>query len=145
MRRRPPISTRTDTRLPYTTLFRSIEAHILSLTDYACEALQRKGYQIVSSRAPDEASGNLSFKHARHDAGELSRRLRDAGVDLAVRGGNLRISPSYYNDFAEIDRLCEELPSCRRRALRRPLLTQGEHRLERKSADVGRRVTISGD
>ena len=88
-----------------------IESHILSLTDYACEALQRKGYQIVSSRAPGEASGNLSFKHAGHDAEELSRRLRDAGVDLAVRGGNLRISPTYYNDFAEIDRLCEALPS----------------------------------
>jgi len=88
-----------------------IESHILSLTDHASQALQRKGYQIVSSRAPGEASGNLSFKHPDHDAEELSRRLRDAGVDLAVRGGNLRISPSYYNDFDEIDRLCEALPA----------------------------------
>ncbi|WP_241121338.1 hypothetical protein [Achromobacter xylosoxidans] len=73
--------------------------------------MQRKGYQIVSSRAPGEASGNLSFKHPGHDAQELAQRLRDAGVDLAVRGGNLRISPSYYNDSSEIDRLVEALPS----------------------------------
>ncbi|MCH3845054.1 hypothetical protein LZB92_09790, partial [Campylobacter jejuni] len=82
-----------------------IESHILELTDYASAALQRKGYQIVSSRAPGEASGNLSFKHPGQDAQELAQRLRDAGVDLAVRGGNLRISPSYYNDSTEIDRL----------------------------------------
>ncbi|MNT44446.1 Isopenicillin N epimerase [compost metagenome] len=88
-----------------------IESHILTLTDYACEALLRKGYQIVSSRNPGEASGNLSFKHSGHDAQELSQRLRDAGVDLAVRGGNLRISPTYYNDSDEIDRLIEALPS----------------------------------
>ncbi|OMG89222.1 aminotransferase class V-fold PLP-dependent enzyme, partial [Achromobacter xylosoxidans] len=88
-----------------------IETHILELTDHAGAALQRKGYQIVSSRAPGEASGNLSFKHPGHDAQELAQRLRDAGVDLAVRGGNLRISPSYYNDSSEIDRLVEALPS----------------------------------
>ncbi|MFP3711897.1 aminotransferase class V-fold PLP-dependent enzyme, partial [Paraburkholderia sp. SIMBA_009] len=44
-----------------------IESHILELTDYASAALQRKGYQIVSSRAPGEASGNLSFKHSGQD------------------------------------------------------------------------------
>ncbi|MNG38870.1 hypothetical protein D3C84_1267280 [compost metagenome] len=53
----------------------------------------------------------MSFKHSGHDAQELSQRLRDAGVDLAVRGGNLRISPTYYNDSDEIDRLIEALPS----------------------------------
>lgn len=88
-----------------------IESHILELTDYAAAALQRKGYQIVSSRAPGEASGNLSFKHGGHDAQDLAERLREAGVDLAVRGGNLRISPTYYNDSDEIDRLVEALPS----------------------------------
>lgn len=88
-----------------------IEAHILELTDHAAAALQRKGYQVVSSRVPGEASGNLSFKHAGHDAQDLAERLREAGVDLAVRGGNLRISPSYYNDTSEIDRLVDALPS----------------------------------
>lgn len=90
---------------------KSIESHILELTGYAGAALQRKGWQIVSSRAQGEASGNLSFKHAGYDAQEIAVRLRNAGVDLAVRGGNLRISPTYYNDTSEIDRLVEALPS----------------------------------
>ena len=95
-----------------------IESHILELTGYAGAALQRKGWQIVSSRAQGEASGNLSFKHAGYDAQEIAVRLRNAGVDLAVRGGNLRISPTYYNDTSEIDRLVEApavLTAARRR------------------------------
>lgn len=87
-----------------------IESHILGLGDHAIEGLRRKGYEIVSSQWPGERSGNLSFRHASHDADQIAARLRTEGVDLAVRGGNLRISPSYYNDTGEIDRLLEALP-----------------------------------
>jgi len=87
-----------------------IERHILALTDYAIEGLLKKNYRIVSSRRAGERSGNLSFRHPTGDAVEITQRLREAGVDLAVRGGNLRISPSYYNDVTDIDRLLEALP-----------------------------------
>jgi selenocysteine lyase/cysteine desulfurase len=89
---------------------KDIERRILALTSLAAEGLVRKGYQIVSPQALNERSGNLSFRHPSNAAEPLALRLKDAGVDLAVRGGNLRISPSYYNDESEIERLLDALP-----------------------------------
>ncbi len=43
-------------------------------------------------------------------AEEIERRTRSAGVDLAIRAGALRISPSFYNDENEIRKLLEALP-----------------------------------
>src|SRR3546814_7344063 len=53
MRRRPPRSTRTDTRFPYTTLFRSAEAPT-SIAEHRFEC-QRHGQQArVGAMAADE-------------------------------------------------------------------------------------------
>jgi selenocysteine lyase/cysteine desulfurase len=98
------------TRVQLTLGAKNIERHILALTHHAVEGLVRKGYQIVSPQASGERSGNLSFRHPSSKAESLAQRLKDAGVDLAVRGGNLRISPSYYNDESEIERLLDALP-----------------------------------
>ena len=89
---------------------RAIEAHILSLTARAAEGLRAKGYEIHSPFGAGERSGNLSFSHPAFAPEELDKRLGGAGVDLAQRGGRLRISPSYYNDADEIDRLVDVLP-----------------------------------
>jgi len=81
------------------------------LTSRAAEGLRRRGYDIVSPFGDGERSGNLSFCHPRLAIEDLEGRLRSAGIDLAIRGGKLRISPSYYNDTQEIDRLLDVLPS----------------------------------
>lgn len=90
---------------------RAIEEHILGLTERAADGLRKRGYEIVSPWSEGERSGNLSFRHPSVSTEELEARMRDAGVDLAIRGGRLRISPSYYNDADEIDRLLGALPS----------------------------------
>jgi selenocysteine lyase/cysteine desulfurase len=89
---------------------RAIERHILELTKYATERLRSKGWRIVSPRDERECSGLLSFTADDIDVGALELRLRDAGVDIAVRDGRFRLSPSYYNDRSDIDRLVEALP-----------------------------------
>jgi cysteine desulfurase / selenocysteine lyase len=89
---------------------KEIERHILNLTQRAAEGLRARGYEIVSPVGPNERSGILSFRHPSLDAEGIAERLKVAQVDLAVRGGALRISPSYYNDAQEIDRFLSALP-----------------------------------
>lgn len=88
-----------------------IERHILTLTARAADGLSRRGYDIVSPFGDKERSGILSFRHRGMDAERIAAQLKAEGVDLAVRGGALRISPSYYNDAEEIDRFLATLPT----------------------------------
>ena len=88
----------------------AIERHILGLGDRALEGLRQRGCQIVNPTGPGERSGIVSFKHPGLAVEGLVERLREAKIDLAVRGGAMRISPSYYNDADDIDRLLAALP-----------------------------------
>src|SRR3546814_4050516 len=75
MRRRPPRSTRTDTLVPYTTLFRS------------------KGE--LPGRATGEPGGGVAASNARHDPGPRRHRIRPwrssprpcVATAVAQRGG----------------------------------------------------------
>ena len=89
----------------------AIEHHVLGLNARAAEELRRRGYEIMSPFGSGERSGNLSFRHPTRPGEEIEARLKEAGVDVAMRGGRLRISPSYYNDVAEIDRFVAALPA----------------------------------
>lgn len=88
---------------------KAIEAHITNLIREAADGLRSKGYEIVTP-ANQNISGILSFRHPAVDPEPTVTRLRDAAVDIASRGGALRISPSYYNDRNDIERLLECLP-----------------------------------
>jgi cysteine desulfurase / selenocysteine lyase len=87
-----------------------VEKHILELNSRASEALNRHGYDIVSPQGADERSGILSFSHPRFAATAIEARLYNAGIDVAVRGGSVRISPSYFNDKEEIAHFVDTLP-----------------------------------
>lgn len=89
---------------------RNIERYILGLVEYAADVLQTCGWTIVSPMSQAERSGLLSFRKPGADVDAISARLEAAGVDVAVRDGALRISPSYYNNCSDIDRLVSELP-----------------------------------
>lgn len=87
-----------------------IEQHIRQLTGLAYDGLKSRSYQIVSSFEEKERSGILCFKHPSLPAQQVWQRLQEAGVDLAVRGSALRMSPSFYNDEDEIDAMLAALP-----------------------------------
>lgn len=87
-----------------------VERHILALAARAAEAVQRKGYEILSPWREGERSGILSFRHPSMPADQIAQRMNAAGVDLAVRAGALRISPTYYNNVSDITRMAEALP-----------------------------------
>ena len=88
---------------------KTVERHILALVEYAAETLRPLGWEIVSPFAPEERSGLLSFRKEGVDIEAAAVRLASAGIDVAVRDGALRISPSYYNTVEDIDRLVREL------------------------------------
>jgi selenocysteine lyase/cysteine desulfurase len=88
-----------------------IARRVLGLTDRLVEGLRAKGYTVVSSRRPGEASGIVAFRSDRHDHTAVQRALRDERrIILAVREARLRSSPHYYNSEDEIDALLAALP-----------------------------------
>lgn len=87
-----------------------IESRLKLLSDTLVEALQRKGYRILSPRGPGEWSGIVSFKSDRYPTEELHRTLRARDIIGARRGGGIRISPHFYNTEEEVLRVAEALP-----------------------------------
>jgi selenocysteine lyase/cysteine desulfurase len=88
-----------------------IASHVLMLTDRLVRGVQDKGYRVVSSRQPGEASGIVAFASDLHNHGEIRLHLEgEHRVVISVRENRLRVSPHVYNTPEEIDRLMELLP-----------------------------------
>src|SRR3546814_19160957 len=82
MVRRPPKSTRTDTRFPYTTLFRSA-AHrddVFGLAHLVIDLAQRRGH-LVAQRSGNDHHVALARGCARGDAETLHIVTRHVDVD----------------------------------------------------------------
>jgi selenocysteine lyase/cysteine desulfurase len=89
----------------------AITARLMRLTDRLVDGVRRKGYQVVSSRAPGEASGIVAFTSDLHDLDKVQKHLQaEHRIVVAVRSKRLRVSPHFYNTEREIDQLIEALP-----------------------------------
>jgi selenocysteine lyase/cysteine desulfurase len=79
-----------------------IHDHVLDLQNRITTwAAARGQVDIVSDRAA--RSGILCIRPPA--AGEAHRALQDAGVTCALREGSIRISPHFYNDAEDVDRV----------------------------------------
>lgn len=87
-----------------------IEHYLLELTAYLCEGLAQRGYQVVSSRRPGEASAMVCCTHEQFSAEFLWEELEKQRIIVTPRLGRLRISPHFYNTPADIDQLMACLP-----------------------------------
>jgi len=88
-----------------------IAARLLSLTDRLVVGLRDRGYRIISSRAPAEASGIVAFVSDLHNHEQIQAHLEaEHRIVIAVRSGRLRASPYVYNTEGEIDQLIDALP-----------------------------------
>ena len=89
----------------------TIAKHLEELTDYLCDRVQTKQYEIVSSRTVGEKSQIVCI---RHTAGlspmALYARLKEQNIITAPRNDRLRIAPHLYNTLGEIDQLIDALP-----------------------------------
>src|SRR3546814_11488496 len=87
MLRRPPRSTRTDTLLPYTTLFRSKEFRQqdnktpIVLMGYANPIEAMGASDFVAAAKEAGVDGVLTVDYPPEECGEFVTRLRNAGID----------------------------------------------------------------
>jgi len=84
-----------------------IESQILDLTDYFLEKVSLPHFEIITPRQRKNRAGIVSFKRLDMDSMELFTRLKENYIVCSLREGYLRISPHFYNNIDEIDRLVE--------------------------------------
>ena len=88
-----------------------IELYLEELTDYLCEGLAAKPYDIVSSRSRGEKSQIVCIRHTGGlSAMALYGRLKQRNIITAPRGDRLRIAPHLYNTREDMDELLDSLP-----------------------------------
>jgi cysteine desulfurase/selenocysteine lyase len=89
-----------------------IEGRVLALTDYLIAGLNAIGCTITTPHAHrGERSGIVCFRQQGVDSAVLAEKLHAAGVIVSLRGDVIRVSPHFYNDQHELDRLLEALAS----------------------------------
>lgn len=84
---------------------------IILLTDLLCAGLAKKGYPIFSSRASEDKSGIVTFRHPSRPTADILATLRAASVICTERGEHIRLSPHFYNTEEEIEAALTALPA----------------------------------
>jgi cysteine desulfurase / selenocysteine lyase len=98
-------------KLIHETGLKNIENYLEDLTDYLCELISGKNYQIISSRAKGEKSQIVCIKHQNGLASnEIFKQLENKNIIVSPRGSRLRIAPHFFNNRADIEKLAESLP-----------------------------------
>lgn len=89
----------------------TIANYLEELTDYLCDRLRNKRYEVVSSRAAGEKSQIVCIRNLDGlPAMSLYHQLNAKKIVTAPRGGRLRVSPHFYNTTAEVDEFVSALP-----------------------------------
>ena len=90
---------------------KNIENYLAELSDYLCERLAGKNYDLISSRAKGEKSQIVCVKQRGNlSANEIAARLEVEKIIVSPRGDRLRIAPHFFNNHEDIERLIENLP-----------------------------------
>jgi selenocysteine lyase/cysteine desulfurase len=93
----------------------NVERHIVEITDYLIEGLQRIGARIVTPLEHEARSGIITFRLSESEAADadLRERLIEAGILISVRYtsnvGGLRVSVHYYNSRDDIAALLDAI------------------------------------
>ncbi len=85
-----------------------VEENVISNSKYLISELKRIGIEPLLPAADDKyISGIVSFRHK--NAYSILEILKEKKIEAAVREGIMRISPHFYNNEGDIDRLIEGL------------------------------------
>jgi selenocysteine lyase/cysteine desulfurase len=86
----------------------ALARRVIGLGDEMIALMESKGFRLYSSQAEGERSGIFSFVTP-GAPGDFAKRLRQNGVEAAVRGGRLRLSPHFYNNREDLQRVAQAL------------------------------------
>ncbi len=84
-------------------------AAIQKLGDQIWNGVRERGYITLGSRTPETGAGIVSFRKEGVESQAILRNLKDAGFMAAPRQGWVRVSPHFYIDPEEIEKLLELL------------------------------------
>jgi selenocysteine lyase/cysteine desulfurase len=88
-----------------------IANYLEELTDYLCDRLKGKNYEVVSSRLSGEKSPIVCIRHRDGlSSMALYHQLNTRNIVTAPRGDRLRIAPHFYNTATEVDQFAVALP-----------------------------------
>ena len=82
----------------------AIAGHDQALVEQLIAALEGSGYDFVSPTEADERAAIVVVSAGEQRNEEIHRLLAQNKIDVALRAGNLRLSPHLYNTFDDIDR-----------------------------------------
>jgi cysteine desulfurase/selenocysteine lyase len=89
----------------------NIANYLEGLTDYLCDGLKARDYEVVSSRAVGEKSQIVCILPQKgSSAMDLYVQLRERNIITAPRNDRLRIAPHLYNTATEVDEFIKALP-----------------------------------
>ncbi len=83
---------------------KNVGERIIGLTDLLVEGLSKAGYKIHSPRDKGEKSGIVIFSGIKNNE-VFFEHLKENKVFCALRGGGIRLSPHFYNNEDEINRV----------------------------------------
>ncbi len=87
-----------------------VSERVLANTRQLTEGLATlPGVQLASPLVAERQSGIVSFNPGRTEPRIVYKRLMKAGVSCAMRGGNVRLSPHYYQDESVIETLLQHV------------------------------------
>lgn len=89
----------------------SIERRVLGLAQRCRDILTAHGGVLSPGADGNGGSQIVTAAFRQRDSASLRRRLEDARVVVSVRQGNLRVSPHFFNNAADLDRLDGALSS----------------------------------
>jgi cysteine desulfurase/selenocysteine lyase len=87
-----------------------IESRVLGLSQYLIDRLIERDYIVCSNLNKTNRSGITAFKHPRLECDLVYEALKKSSVIVSKRNGRIRVSPHFYNNEDDIDRLISALP-----------------------------------
>lgn len=76
--------------------------------EYVIENARKRGFEIVCPQDTNKRGGIISFS-GNFDKQNLKDKLRENNIMVNYRGGAIRVSPHFYNNNQDIDRLFQSI------------------------------------